>query len=245
MSGNRRDYEQPAAVAELGWRYHHVGIPYTASHPEEKHLDHLGVHVRGFETSPYGIEWMRFEPHCRVSEVVRTVPHVAFAVDNLDEALRGKEILIAPNVPSDGVRVAFILHNGAPVELLEFRAPDPHVNPHMITFRFDCVFYYVSDLDRAIEFYTTALGFRLSSRDAVARFHVDGVLFELVPASSREVLSGRGNARLTLAVDQVEAAARELRAKGVPVSDVHPVSNGRFVSLTDPDSNEIILWQYV
>jgi hypothetical protein len=32
-------------------------------------------------------------------------------------------------------------------------------------FRFDCVFYYVSDLDRAIAFYTNALGFRLSSRD--------------------------------------------------------------------------------
>ena len=115
----------------------------------------------------------------------------------------------------------------------------------MSALRFDCIFYYVSDLDRAIRFYSAVLEFQLSSLDAVARFHVDGVLFELVPASDREVLSGRGNARLTLAVDQVEAAARELRAKGVPVSDVHPVSNGRFVSLTDPDSNEIILWQYV
>jgi predicted enzyme related to lactoylglutathione lyase len=78
----------------------------------------------------------------------------------------------------------------------------------------------------------------------VARFHVDGVLFELVPASDPAVLSGRGNARLTLAVDQVEAAAAELRAQGVPVSEVHEMSNGRFVSLTDPDGNEIVLWQY-
>ena len=122
MIENRRDREQPSAVAELGWRYHHLGIPYTVPHPEEKHLDHLGVHVHGFQTSPYGIEWMRFEPHCRVPEVVRTVPHLAFAVDNLDEALRGRDVLIEPNSPSDGVRVAFILHDGAPVELLEFRA---------------------------------------------------------------------------------------------------------------------------
>ncbi len=114
----------------------------------------------------------------------------------------------------------------------------------MSAFRLDCVFYYVSDLDRAIQFYTTVFGFRLSSRDAVARFHLDGVLFELVPASDPQVLSGRGNARLTLAVDEIEDAARELRAKGVPVSDVHQVSNGRLVSLTDPDGNEIILWQY-
>ena len=81
---------------------------------------HLGVHVAGFETSPYGIEWIRFEPHCHVPEIVRIVPHIAFAVDDLDEALKGREILIAPTEPSVGVRVAFILDDGAPVELLQF-----------------------------------------------------------------------------------------------------------------------------
>ena len=83
-------------------------------------MPHLGVHVAGFETSPYGIEWIRFEPHCPVPELVRSVPHIAFAVDDLDEALKGREILIAPNEPSAGVRVAFILDDGAPVELLQF-----------------------------------------------------------------------------------------------------------------------------
>jgi len=55
-----------------------------------------------------------------VPEIVKTVPHIAFAVDDLDEALKGREILIAPTEPSAGVRVAFILDDGAPVELLEF-----------------------------------------------------------------------------------------------------------------------------
>jgi len=57
-----------------------------------------------------------------VPEIVRIVPHIAFAVDDLDEALKGREILIAPTEPSAGVRVAFILDDGAPVELLEFYA---------------------------------------------------------------------------------------------------------------------------
>jgi hypothetical protein len=91
-----------------------------APHTGERHLHDLGMHVRGFDTSPYGIEWMRFEPHCQVPEIVKTVPHVAFVVDDLDKALKGKAILIAPTAPSRGVRVAFILDNGAPVELLEF-----------------------------------------------------------------------------------------------------------------------------
>ena len=120
MIGKRLNHEPPAVTAKLRWRYHHIGIPYTQPRAQEHHVSHLGIHVCGFETSPYGIEWIRFEAHCRIPEIVRTVPHIAFAVDDLNEALKGREILIAPNEPSVGVRVAFVLDDGPPVELLQF-----------------------------------------------------------------------------------------------------------------------------
>ncbi len=120
----RKDHEPPAAVARLGWRYHHVGIPTDVPRPGEVHLEHLGMHVSGFPTSPYGIEWMRFEPGCPVSDLVKSVPHVAFEVDDLEAALKGKELLSEVTSPSAGVRVAMIVHNGAPIELLEFRKAD-------------------------------------------------------------------------------------------------------------------------
>jgi hypothetical protein len=63
---------------------------------------------------------MRFEPEAPVPELVRIVPHVAFEVDDLSAEIAGKEILIAPNSPSPGVTVAFIVENGAPVEFLQF-----------------------------------------------------------------------------------------------------------------------------
>ena len=115
----------------------------------------------------------------------------------------------------------------------------------MGAFRFDCVFYYVGDLYRAVAFYVDVLGLQLSSRDAVARFDIDGVLFELVPSTDPAVLCGHGNARLTLEVDDIESAVEDLRAKGVPVSEVEAVSNGRLASFEDPDGNELVLWQYV
>jgi hypothetical protein len=116
----RRGHEAPAAVARQGWRYHHVGIPTLTRHHGELHLPSLKVYVSGFESSPYGIEWMRFEPDAPYPKILMTVPHVAFEVDDLEAALEGKEILVAPNSPSAGVKVAMILDDGAPVELMEF-----------------------------------------------------------------------------------------------------------------------------
>jgi len=103
-------------------RYHHVGIPTVRERPGEIYLERYGVHVSGYDTSPFGVEWMRFDPDSPLPELVRTVPHVAFEVDDLERELEGREILIAPNSPSPGVRVAFIVDDGAPIELLEIDA---------------------------------------------------------------------------------------------------------------------------
>ena len=105
-------------------RYHHIGIPSSQPRPGERHIEHLKVFIVGHENSEYGVEWMRFEADAPIPELVRQVPHVAFEVSDLASELLGREILIAPNSPSDGVRVAFIVENGAPIELLEFTDPN-------------------------------------------------------------------------------------------------------------------------
>jgi hypothetical protein len=127
----RQDHEPPFAVAQRGWRYHHLGIPTTIARPNERHLPHLKIHVCGFDTSPYGIEWIRFDPDCVVSDAVRTLPHIAFEVDDLDVALIGQTIIGEVSSPSKGVRVAMIVDNGAPIELLEFRKSQGIESPLM------------------------------------------------------------------------------------------------------------------
>src|SRR5512140_2545658 len=117
----RLDHEAPPVIAQLGWRYHHIGIPTSLVHAPETHLERFGLHVSGFSTSPYGVEWMRFEDDSPLHELIRTVPHVAFEVDDLDAALEGREVIYPPGSPSDGVRAAMIVHNGAPVELIWFK----------------------------------------------------------------------------------------------------------------------------
>jgi len=119
----RLDHELPFAVSEWGWRFHHLGVPTSAARPGEVYLAAFKMYVSGFESSPYGVEWMRFEPGSPVPELIRTVPHLAFVVDDLDAALAGKEVLTPPNSPSDGLRVAMIVQDGAPVELMELSEP--------------------------------------------------------------------------------------------------------------------------
>lgn len=120
MTVERRDDEPPKATAELGWRYHHLGIPTDTPHDGEEYIAEYKMYVSGFSSSPYGVEWMRFEPDCPLHELIRTVPHVAFEVDDLDAALEGLEVISPPGSPSAGVRAAMIVHDGAPVELITF-----------------------------------------------------------------------------------------------------------------------------
>jgi hypothetical protein len=100
-------------------KYHHLGIPTTVKKPGERYLPEHKVYVSGYEDSAYKIEWMRYEAKCTLPEIVKTIPHVAFEVDNLSEAIKGKKVIIPPNSPSDGVQVAFIEENGAPIEFIQ------------------------------------------------------------------------------------------------------------------------------
>jgi catechol 2,3-dioxygenase-like lactoylglutathione lyase family enzyme len=99
-------------------------------------------------------------------------------------------------------------------------------------------------MERAISFYSDVLGLRLTSRDVVARFDIDGVLFELVPRRDKRKLRGDGNARLCLKVDDISQAVEYLMTKGTDAGEIQKVENGKLVSFEDPDGNEICLWQY-
>lgn len=110
-------------------------------------------------------------------------------------------------------------------------------------FDFDAVFYYVSDLERAITFYKDVLGFKLESQDCVARFLMGRVLFELVPTAAYDKLQGNGNARLCVGVDDIKSAISYLHSKGVTTAATEIKDNGLLTRFHDPDGNEICLWQ--
>ena len=122
MTNERREYEQPESVEKWGWKYHHLGIPTSEKRLNEKYLTQFKLYVSGFGESPFGIEWMRFEKDSPLNKLIQTVPHIAFEVENLESELAKHDfkIITEPNIPGEGIRVAMIEHNGAPVELIQF-----------------------------------------------------------------------------------------------------------------------------
>jgi hypothetical protein len=122
MDIQRKEDELPLATKEWGWRYHHLGIPTNKVTKGEIYLPQFKLYVSGFDSSPYGIEWMRYKPDSPIDDLIKSVPHIAFEVDDLESELRKHDlkILTPPNSPGEGIRVAMILHNGAPIELIEF-----------------------------------------------------------------------------------------------------------------------------
>ena len=100
-------------------KFSHIGIPTTGPFPGEIAVPHLKVTVSDHTNNPFGIQWMKYWPDAPYPELVKTVAHIAFEVEDLAAAITGQKVIIAPNSPTAGVLVAFIEVNGAPVEFLQ------------------------------------------------------------------------------------------------------------------------------
>ncbi len=108
---------------------------------------------------------------------------------------------------------------------------------------FDAVFYYVTDVEEAIAFYRDTLGLPMVSHDYVARFDLDGVLFELVPVPPGTVVPGNGNARLCFGVSDLSATLAQLHSRGIMTTEIKNKSGGKIAFFRDPDGNELSLWE--
>jgi catechol 2,3-dioxygenase-like lactoylglutathione lyase family enzyme len=100
-------------------RFHHIGIPTTEPKEGETYSPDSKLFITAIDSHPYRVEWLRFEPGCPMPQLLQDVAHVAFEVDDLKKAIEGKDVLIQPKTLANGLRIAFIVEGGAPVEFIE------------------------------------------------------------------------------------------------------------------------------
>lgn len=116
-------------------RYHHIGL--VATHPMEGEyfIENWKISLTPYDQSEFHLQWCRYHEGCPLPELIKTIPHVAFIVDDLEKALEGKKLIYGPFFPMKNWRVAFIEECGAPVELIETSLTEEEVkNAERITF---------------------------------------------------------------------------------------------------------------
>ncbi|MCL1921501.1 MAG: hypothetical protein FWG50_10595 [Kiritimatiellaeota bacterium] len=100
-------------------KFHHFGVPLAAKRDDMNFGSELKVWFTDPFASPHKIEFLWFEPECPLAASVQNGPHVAYEVENIEEAVMGKSVLFPVTELVPGFKIAFIYDGGIPVELMQ------------------------------------------------------------------------------------------------------------------------------
>jgi hypothetical protein len=103
-------------------KFHHIGLVAQTEMPGETYFESLKVWGTDPEADPNRVEWVRFAPDSPLADTPLTkMPHVSFAVDDLDKQLEGRQVVVGPLAVNDNIRIAYFMSDGALVEYMEFK----------------------------------------------------------------------------------------------------------------------------
>lgn len=102
--------------------FHHVGLRAFDEQPREHYVVPSRCWVTNPNHHPNRIEYLRYAPDSPISEEFMNAPHVAYAVEELEPHLEGKEVYLEPFEVGDPpfATVAFTKEDGLFVEYMKF-----------------------------------------------------------------------------------------------------------------------------
>jgi hypothetical protein len=99
--------------------FDHIGIPAREKREGMRYLESKRLWLTSPGDHPFRVEWLWYEPESPEHELVRLLPHVAYRVRSLEEAMQGHPVIAEPFDVFDEVRVSFVEVDGAPVEFVQ------------------------------------------------------------------------------------------------------------------------------
>jgi hypothetical protein len=99
--------------------FDHIGVPAPSRRDGMRFLESKRLWLTSPADHPYRVEWLWYEEGSAEVELVRTVPHVAYRVASLEDAMAGHRVIAEPFDVFGEVRVSFIEVDGAPVEFVQ------------------------------------------------------------------------------------------------------------------------------
>lgn len=99
--------------------FDHIGIPAAAKREGMRLLESKCLWLTSPADHPFRVEWLWYEDGSPEAELVRSLPHVAYRVQSLEDAMEGHRVVAEPFDVFGEVRVSFIEVDGAPVEFVQ------------------------------------------------------------------------------------------------------------------------------
>jgi len=106
-------------------QFDHIGIPVDSPQAEEFWVPQSELWVTNPRTHPQRIEYLRFKSKPEPAPAslewkLWNMPHIAYRVDDLEQAIEGEDVVYGPFEPADFGRVVFIHKQGVIVEYLQY-----------------------------------------------------------------------------------------------------------------------------
>lgn len=104
-------------------KFHHVGLKTVEKQAGESWVESTRVWVSNPAHHPQSIEWLRYEPDSPIGQEFQNAPHIAYTVDDLGQALIGKDVVIAPFEVGDPpfATAAFTKEEGVFIEYMQLK----------------------------------------------------------------------------------------------------------------------------
>jgi hypothetical protein len=112
--------------SKVTYVYHHLGIPTKSIRAGERYSEKFKMHTTD-GNNEHRIQWHRFEEGCPLHPLAQELPHIAFKVNDMDLAIKGKNVILEPYYPFEGFKVAVVEIDGAPVEYIETELSEEEV----------------------------------------------------------------------------------------------------------------------
>ena len=100
--------------------FNHVGMVLPEKMEGMIYVEPLKVHITDCTQSPNKIEFLYFEPDSPLPALMQQQAHIAYAVPNIEEAIKDAKVLFGP-YDMGHMWLAFVEEEGVAIEFNEFK----------------------------------------------------------------------------------------------------------------------------
>ena len=99
--------------------FHHIGVPAGKVMPNERYSSLYGMYTSDGANKDLHIQFHRYDPDSILDKRIQNSTHIAFKTDDIEDYLKDKEIIMPLYEPFKGYKVAMVLLDGVPIEIIE------------------------------------------------------------------------------------------------------------------------------